>query len=110
MRALDLELTFLTAIAAPVLLGIGIDDGIHMIERLARDEPLATALREAGSSMTMTTVTSVGALCAFALATFPGIREIGLVVGVGLIVCLLASLHMILSAWRLAHGRCPGES
>jgi predicted exporter len=106
---LNLQLTLLTVIAGPVLLGIGIDDGIHMVDRLTRRQPLLTILREAGTAMSLTTLTTVGALAALALATFPGIRELGLVLGSGLLVCLLASFLLVPVGWRLLFGSCPGD-
>ncbi len=101
MRLLGIELNQLTIAVAPVLVGIGVDDGIHMVERLRAGQGLGTVLRETGASMTMTTLTTVGALACLALATFAGIRELGLVGAVGLIVCLLASLHLVPLGWRL---------
>ncbi|NNG16153.1 MAG: MMPL family transporter, partial [Gemmatimonadales bacterium] len=101
MWLLGLELNLLTITIAPVLVGIGVDDGIHMVERLRAGQGLGTVLRETGSSMTMTTLTTVGALACLALATFAGIRELGLVGAVGLLTCLLASLHLIPLGWQL---------
>jgi predicted RND superfamily exporter protein len=100
MWFLGIKLNILSITIAPVLVGIGVDDGIHMVERLGAGQELRTVLREAGSSMTITTLTTVAALACLAFATFDGIREMGLVGGVGLLVCLLASLHLIPLGWR----------
>jgi predicted RND superfamily exporter protein len=112
MWLLGIELNLLTITIAPVLVGIGVDDGIHMVERLSAGQAVATVLREAGASMTMTTLTTAGALACLGLATFAGIRELGLVGGVGLLTCLLASLHLIPLGWRLVSPteRCPSET
>jgi predicted exporter len=106
MAVLRIELNMLTLAVAPILVGIGVDDGIHMVGRLHGGEPpqkvLQKVLREAGSSMTMTTLTTVAAFACLGLATFDGIREVGLVGSVGLLVCLLASLHLVPLAYRAA--------
>ncbi len=47
------------------------------------------------------TMTTVGAFACLVFATFTGVRELGLVGAVGLIVCLLASLHLIPLVYRL---------
>ncbi len=107
MWLLGIELNLLTITIAPVLVGIGVDDGIHMVERLGAGQDASTVLREAGASMTITTLTTIGALACLALATFAGIRELGLVGGVGLFVCLLASLHLIPLGWRIASASHP---
>lgn len=101
MRFLGIELNLLSMAIAPILVGIGVDDGIHMVERLRAGQDLGTALRETGSSVTMTTLTTVGAFACLALATFTGIRELGLVGAVALLVCLFASLHLIPLGWKL---------
>ena len=102
MAVLRIELNMLTLAVAPILVGIGVDDGIHMVGRLHRGEEPGKVLREAGSSMTMTTATTVAAFACLGLATFIGIREAGLVGAVGLVACLLASLHLVPLAYRVA--------
>jgi len=110
MWFLGIELNILSITIAPVLVGIGVDDGIHMVERLGAGQELRTVLREAGSSMTITTLTTVVALACLGFATFDGIREMGLVGGVGLLVCLIASLHLIPLGWRLVGATSQGPS
>jgi predicted exporter len=73
-----------------------------MVGRLHGGEEPEKVLREAGSSMTMTTLTTVAAFACLGLATFDGIREVGLVGSVGLVVCLLASLHLVPLVYRVA--------
>ncbi len=62
---------------------------------------LASWLRETGGAMTLTTLTTGGAFAALSLTTFTGIRELGLIGGVGLVTCLLASVHLIPLGWSL---------
>jgi predicted RND superfamily exporter protein len=95
MAVFNVELNMLTLAIAPLLVGIGVDDGIHMVERLQTGEEVGNVVREAGSAMTMTTLTTVAAFACLGLATFDGMRDIGLVGAVGIFVCLLASLHLI---------------
>jgi len=101
MRLFGIELTLLSIAIVPILIGIGVDDGIHIVDRLNSGQDLGTVLREAGAAMIMTTLTTVGAFAAFALATFTGVREVGLVGAVGMLACLLASLHLVPLGWRL---------
>ena len=54
-------------------------------------------LQEAGKS----TLQMGGMQQGEALATFTGIRDLGLVGAVGLLTCLLASLHLIPLGWRM---------
>ena len=95
MGLLGIELNILTLAIAPLLIGLGVDDGIHMVDRLARGESPAQVIRETGPAMTITTFTTITGFACLGLATFRGVRELGLVAAFGLVVCLGASLHLV---------------
>lgn len=100
MRFLGIELSLMSITIAPILAGISVDDGIHMVDRLSDGQPLTTVLGETGSSMTMTTLTTVGAFACLGLASTPGIRELGIVGAAGLVAALVASLQLVPVGWR----------
>jgi len=109
MRILGMELSLISITIAPILVGISVDDGIHMVDRLSDGQELNTVLGETGSSMTMTTLTTVGAFACLGLAATPGIRELGVVGAAGLVAALAASLQLIPLGWRWIEGRSqPG--
>jgi predicted exporter len=101
MGMLGIELNILTLAIAPLLIGLGVDDGIHMVDRLARGESAAQVLRETAPAMTITTLTTIAGFACLGLATFRGVRELGLVAAFGLIVCLVASLHLVPLGYQL---------
>lgn len=105
MGALGIELNILTLAIAPLLIGLGVDDGIHMVDRLARGESPSQVIRETGPAMTITTVTTIVGFACLGLATFRGVRELGLVAAFGLAVCLLASLHLVPICYGYIHRR-----
>lgn len=104
---LGIEFNLLVAAIAPILVGTGVDDGIHMVDRLQAGQSVATVLREAGSSLVLATLTTVAAFACLGLATFTGIREVGVLGSVGMIGCLLASLHLVPLGWRLLGNAAP---
>ena len=101
MGLLGIELNILTLAIAPLLIGLGVDDGIHMVDRLARGESAEQVIRETGPAMTITTLTTISGFACLGLATFRGVRELGLVAAFGLVVCLLASLHLVPICYQL---------
>ncbi len=107
MAILQIELNLFTLAIAPILIGLGVDDGIHIVQRLHSGQSLELVFQEAGSSMTMTTLTTVGAFACLGFARFDGIQELGLVGGIGLLVCLFASLHLVPVCYRLIFDRAP---
>jgi len=102
MAFLQIELNLLTLGIAPLIIGIGVDDGVHIVDKLQRGRSLEGIFRETGSSMTMTTITTVAAFACLGFATYNGIQELGMVGAVGLITCLLASLHLVPICYRLS--------
>ncbi len=95
MAVLGIELNVLTLGIAPLLVGLGVDNGIHVVERLRRGEPLPLVLEETGPAMTMTTLSNVAGFACLGLATLPGVRHVGLVGAVGLLVSLAAAMHLV---------------
>jgi uncharacterized protein len=95
MALFGIELNILTLATTPLIVGLGSDDGIHIVDRLERGEPLAHVLAETGPPMVITTVTTIAGFACFAFARFPGVREMGLVAAWGLVVCLAASMQLV---------------
>ncbi|TVQ34375.1 MAG: hypothetical protein EA376_00210 [Phycisphaeraceae bacterium] len=107
------HLNLLSVVFVLVLVGVGLDYGVHMISRFNEfraKRPLSGALR--GVMRTAATGNITGALtsCAvffMALFTdFQGLRELGLIAGVGLLLCLVA-MSFVLPALFVATDRTP---
>jgi predicted exporter len=95
MALLGLPLNLITLAAVPVVVGIGSDDGIHIVDRLERGEDVMTVVRETGIPMGITTVTTIGGFLALLLARFPDVAAAGGMAALGLVVALAASLHLL---------------
>lgn len=95
LGVLGLELNVLSLAIGPILVGIGSDDGIHIVDRLHGGEPMDVVLRETGAPMVITTITTIAAFACLAVARFPGVREVGIVASVGLTASLLAALWLV---------------
>ncbi len=113
--AVRLELGYLNLITSSfvsTLVGVGIAYGIHPLSEYELEgahtgDPLA-AVREAyhrtGAAVTVAAATTAAAFFAIMLMEFRGFAELGLVAGVGVILCLVASL-ITLPALILIYGR-----
>jgi hypothetical protein len=113
MAVLGIELNVMTLAIAPLLAGLGVDNGVHVVERLRRGEPLPLVLEETAPAMTMTTLANVAGFACLGLATFPGVRQVGLVGAFGLLVSLAAALHLVPLLYSMIgsgeEGRGKGE-
>jgi predicted RND superfamily exporter protein len=105
MGLLGIELNVLTLSISPVLIGLSVDDGIHIMERLERRESTRQVLEDAGAPMIITTLTTGGGLACLGLARFEGVAELGLVGGFGILVALAASLHLLPALFALFGSR-----
>ncbi len=78
----------------PILLGIGIDDGLHAVHGSAA-RGLPAAVRDAGRAMVLTTLTTTVGFGSLLLSSVPGLRSGGLLVSLGVIACLVATLLVL---------------
>jgi len=105
-------LNILTITLVPILIGLAIDFGVHLIARFeeelraGRDEKMAMtrALVGAGTGIFTSGLTTAAAFLAMLFTGFKGIREMGLIAGGGLLLCLVPMITM-LPALLLQHGR-----
>lgn len=94
------HLNLLSVSFAAILIGLGIDFGIHYLVRYLHVRslgvPLAAALvrtaREVGPGVVTGAVTTACAFFAAAMTDFTGVVELGVIAGAGIVLCLLAAL------------------
>ncbi len=97
------HLNILTVTFAPILVGIAIDFGVHLITRYEEEvrhgASNETALRKAmiftGMGVVTGALTTSGAFLAMAATDFRGIQEMGVICGGGLLICLVPMLTML---------------
>ena len=79
----------------PVLLGIGIDDGLHALHGTGARGDLVASLKQVGQAMTLTTLTTCIGFGTLVFSRVPSLRSGGALVAVGTALCLLATLLVI---------------
>lgn len=80
-------------VAIPLILGIGIDAGIHLVQRLANSqESISDSLATVGKGVTVSGLTSMLALGSLAMASHRGTASMGLALFWGVGAVLLAAL------------------
>lgn len=105
--ALGRPLDLVTLAVLPILLGIGIDDGLHAVHGEARTGGLAASVLASGRAMTLTTLTTCVGFGSLAVSHLPGLRHAAALVPLGVLACLAATL-VVLPALRRPDGR-PGR-
>jgi hopanoid biosynthesis associated RND transporter like protein HpnN len=112
------HLNILSITLVPILIGLAIDFGVHLISRyeeeLRAGKNQSAAIRKAlvfaGTGIFTSGFTTAGAFLAMLLTDFKGVREMGLISGVGLLVCIVPMMTLL--PLMLARGgkKLPDES
>lgn len=97
------HLNTLTAFVFSMLIGMGIDFGIHIFSRALEEfhagasweDALHSALTKTGRALVSATATTIAALLALLLASFDGFREFGVACAAGVALCLVAAVVVI---------------
>jgi len=93
---LGLPFNFANVITLPLLLGVGVDNGIHMAHRHEEDGGhdglMGSSTARAILFSTLTTVVSFGSL---AFSQHPGTASMGVLLSLGMLVSLFAALIVV---------------
>jgi predicted RND superfamily exporter protein len=99
--AIGVVMTPLSMAVAPLLLGIGVDDGLHAVHGSRIHGSLVASLRRVGPAMTLTTLTTSLAFGSLMFSSVPALQNAGLLVALGALLCLVATLVVLpaLGTW-----------
>ena len=111
MRLLDINFNFLSITISPLLIGIGVDNGIHILHRTMEERmlrPEGAIERSLGSTAVAVIVTSLTTMLVFGsllAARTPGLRMLGTSALLGIGFSLLFSLLFLPAALRVEGGK-----
>lgn len=97
------HLNILTITFVPILIGLAIDFGVHFITRYEEELRLGHSEHDAiqkamvftGKGIVTGCLTTAGAFLAMSITNFKGIQEMGLICGVGMLLCLVVMLTLL---------------
>ncbi|MDE2691282.1 MAG: MMPL family transporter [Acidobacteriota bacterium] len=97
----------MTWLVLPLIFGLGIDDGIHVVHRILDDpaQPIRGAALSVGRAIAMTTLTTTASFSILLFTDHPGLETMAAVMLIGLPACLLASVTVLPAAGVLLLGR-----
>jgi predicted RND superfamily exporter protein len=105
LKVLNTPINLLNVLAFPLILGVGVDYGTHLI-LAAREgnKTLAGTVKAVGLSG-MTTITGFGALL---FSSNPALYGLGLICSVGVAWCLVSSLLLVVPLTAIRRTRSQG--
>lgn len=98
------QLTFVNVMAIPLIVGIGIDDGVHVLHRYRREGPesIIKVMRSTGRAVLITSVTTMLAFGSLIFATYRGLGSMGILLFIGVGACFAATFVMLTSIISLS--------
>ena len=109
----------LTGAFAAVLLGLGIDFAIHLLnlylggcQNYDQATALHLALTQSGRAILMGGLTTALAFFALSISSFRGFQELGIITGIGILACLAAMLVVLpaLLVWHQGSAASSGPA
>lgn len=101
---LKVPFNFANIIALPLMFGLGVDNGIHMMHRLRHLETTEGKLLEGSESQGVFfgALTTVFSFVSLAFTPHPGMSSLGTLLALGLVLSLVCALVVLpaFSAWR----------
>ena len=97
------HLNILTITFVPILIGLAIDFGVHLVTRYeeelrhgkTEEQALTKAMIYTGQGIFVGALTTAGAFLAMWLTNFRGIQEMGIICGGGLLVCFIPMITLL---------------
>ena len=103
MSLLDIPLDVTTAMITPIMLGIAMDDTIHLVYKYRRSKTVTgsselrmdNAMRYTGSALFSTTIALVGGFLIIASSAVPSVKDFGLLCAVTVAIALITDIFYL---------------
>jgi predicted RND superfamily exporter protein len=91
------KINYLNGVVIPMVVGIGIDDGIHIIHRYLEEYryDIGGAVHYTGRAVTMTSLTTMVGFGSLVIAQYRALSSMGWIIMLGIGSCLLTSLLLL---------------
>lgn len=107
MALIGMKVNFYNMVVFPSIVGIGVDNGVHLFHRYLEEGPrsLPLVLRRTGWAIMITTLTTMVGYSGLVMAHHPGLESMGLLAVIGLFSAFLAALVLLPSVIQILEKR-----
>ena len=97
MEISGLQITLLNIMAIPMIIGIGIDDGVHIVHRYQIEgrDAHKPVFASTGRAILLTSITTMLGFGSLWFATYRGLGSMGIALFIGVGMCFLATVMVI---------------
>ena len=105
LRLAGHSFSFMAVTAIPLIIGIGIDNGIHLVRRYLEKSPnnILDVAKASGAALIQSNLTTIIGFGALLASTFPPLAEMGLVTSLGVALTLAGGLWVIPAVILIGH-------
>jgi preprotein translocase subunit SecF len=102
----DIPINLSNIMTLPLVIGIGVTNGIHILNRFAEERTPGILSRSTGKAVLVSGLTAIAGFGSLILAKHRGIHSLGCVMSVGIAACMIAALTFLpallnlLGRWR----------
>ncbi|MCB1044968.1 MAG: MMPL family transporter [Acidobacteria bacterium] len=97
MQLFGIHINLLNFVATPIIIGIGIDDGVHIVEKYLhrKSQPLGQLIASCAKAVTLTSLTTITGFSSLFMAKYAGFKSLGISAILGVFYCWLASVVLL---------------
>jgi predicted RND superfamily exporter protein len=112
MGALGWEFNLANLFAVPIIIGMGVDNGVNMLYRWREEQDKSSLIltRSVGKSVTVCSLTTIAAFAALIPASHRGISSLGWALSLGVGFILLATLVVLPALFELLGSRISQQA
>jgi predicted RND superfamily exporter protein len=107
MALIGMKVNFYNMVVFPSIVGIGVDNGVHLFHRYLEEGPrsLPLVVRRTGWAILITTLTTMVGYSGLVMAHHPGLQSMGLLAVIGLFSAFLAAVVLLPSVIQILEKR-----
>ena len=95
MGWLDIQTNPANIMTLPLVIGIGVTNGIHILNRFAEEQSPNILARSTGKAVLVSGLTTIAGFGSLALGKHQGLQSLGKVMATGLATCMIAALMLL---------------
>ncbi len=97
MKLVGMQLNILNLMGVPLILGMGIDDGVHILNRYSVEGrgKIRSTFTSTGKAVLLTSLTTMLAFGSMGFATMRGLASLGVTLFIGIAACFVTTLLVI---------------
>lgn len=102
MAWFDIKFDYVNIIALPIIIGIGVDDGIHFIHRYRLEQNLLTTMKSTGRGILLTSFTTIAAFGTMIFSQYQGFASFGKLLIMGIALSYILTIFLVGSLIRIS--------